>query len=301
VTSLHTDAVAYARLYARLALQRMLQGGAPGVRHSCAHWLADKMSKRMQRQLRRHLFASDWLMVGPRGIGDLQDLAASVPHSKIRRGLRREIFKPQVVACLRARLGLPAEAKILTFSGRLSAGKNVARVATVVRGLRERGVDAHAVFAGDGVARASLSRELGAAGHFLGYVAQSELAAILTASDLFLFPSKIEIWPNAVVEARACGVPVLVDARGGGALVQRSGYDGLVVEDSDESWIDAAQALLKDPQRMRQIGAAACALSDQLVPDWSQILSHDLAQVWHRYYDAKTTHARTRGTALFGA
>ena len=44
----------------------------------------------------------------------------------------------------------------------------------------------------------------------LGYLGQSELADLYKSCDLFVFPSKFEIGPNVVLEAKACGAVCVV-------------------------------------------------------------------------------------------
>jgi glycosyltransferase involved in cell wall biosynthesis len=79
------------------------------------------------------------------------------------------------------------------------------------------------VFAGDGPLRESLeaeARSLGIENHvrFLGFVNQSALPEVYTASDLLVLPSEFEAWGLVVNEAMVCGVPAVVSDQVGARL-----------------------------------------------------------------------------------
>jgi len=82
--------------------------------------------------------------------------------------------------------------------------------------------NARLVIAGDGPLRAQLATEsekLGIASRtcFLGFVNQSQLPAVYTASDVMVLPSNYEPFAVVVNEAMCCGCPVIVSDRVGAA------------------------------------------------------------------------------------
>jgi glycosyltransferase involved in cell wall biosynthesis len=89
------------------------------------------------------------------------------------------------------------------------------------------------------------------------HMPQSMLPQIYGAADVFVFPSLLEGLGLVVLEAMACGCPVIVSENGPGDVV-RDGVDGFVVPAGDSEAIEAA--LLKlyvDPDLRRAMGAAA--------------------------------------------
>ena len=83
------------------------------------------------------------------------------------------------------------------------------------------------------------------------------LAERYRAADVFLFPTLVEGMPLVVLEAMACGLPVIVTANGPGGIV-RHGVDGLIIEErSDEAVAQALEDLYRDPERRRAMGRAA--------------------------------------------
>ncbi|MBT6275816.1 MAG: glycosyltransferase family 4 protein, partial [Chromatiales bacterium] len=280
VSSVHTQTPEYCGVYVEAMARRWLGNHALG-RALLRHWRPGvRMERRMSHKLERHLGESDWVL-------SAEQLASrsgpSQPrHSRLRRGIDRSVFtpdaRPQNAAPPLAEV--PKDATVLACTGRLSHGKRVELVVDLTLALRDKGHNVHAVFAGDGPLRPRLQARLGRYGHFLGHVAQTGVAAMLRRAQLFVFPSQIEHWPNAVAEAKACGAPVLVAPCGGGRLVETDGADGIIVDGTLPAWMEAAQALLSDPARLCAVSKAGAAHVERVIPSWESVLKEDLFPVW---------------------
>ena len=82
-----------------------------------------------------------------------------------------------------------------------------------------------------------------------------KLDALLAAADVFVLPSAIDQWPNAVMEAMAAGVPPVVSAVGGMPEMVLPRPAGVVLADTaPETLRDAILGLLDDPERRRVAG-----------------------------------------------
>jgi len=94
--------------------------------------------------------------------------------------------------------------------------------------------------------------------HFLGWQDRTQLPALLAESNLFVYPSRHEGMPNAVLEAMASGLPVIATAIAGNEELVQDGRTGLLVPPDDVSALAAALAdLLPDAARREGMGAAA--------------------------------------------
>jgi glycosyltransferase involved in cell wall biosynthesis len=81
---------------------------------------------------------------------------------------------------------------------------------------------------------------------------------LLASADVFVLPSRIDQWPNAVMEAMSAGVPPVVSDVGGMPEMVLHGAAGVVLADgAPETLRDAILGLLDDPARRRALGAAA--------------------------------------------
>lgn len=118
----------------------------------------------------------------------------------------------------RRRLGLPAEALVFGYVGRLSGDKRgETMLQAFAEALRQTPRDMRLVVAGDGWKAddwREMARSLGIARrvHFAGW--QSDPKQIYHALDVFVLPSLAEGFPLGVMEAMACGVPGLVHPMG---------------------------------------------------------------------------------------
>ncbi|MEZ5850088.1 MAG: glycosyltransferase [Hyphomicrobiaceae bacterium] len=145
-------------------------------------------------------------------------LAAVLPHAEIRvitNGLDLARFMPGDKAAARRRLGLPVAGRIIGSVGRLTRVKGHDVLVAAAELLP---ADVLVAIVGDGAEAANLhalasSRGVGERVRFLGQ--RDDIAAILPAFDVFCLPSRSEGLPRSIIEAQACGVPVVATDVGG--------------------------------------------------------------------------------------
>ncbi len=144
-------------------------------------------------------------------------------------GLDLQRFRPQPKATARAALGLPLDRDLLLFGANNSLTdprKGAVLLEAALHQAREDGSLDHAAAVIFGAA--APARFAGLPTHSMGYINDEErLATLYAAADLFIAPSVQDNFPNTVLEALACGTPVV--AFGVGGLIdmiqhQQSGY-----------------------------------------------------------------------------
>lgn len=169
-------------------------------------------------------------------------------------------------AAWRRRLGLPINAPVLLWAGRLGREKNVDFLFGLYKAVAQRLPDARLVLVGDGPERARLQSEY--CRHrgitFAGRVERTELPHLYGLADVFVFPSTTDTFGMVVLEAQSCGLPVIVSDVGGPQELVVSGETGFVVEaDKLEAWTAAVLGMLEtkreDPEVFARMRAAARA------------------------------------------
>lgn len=156
--------------------------------------------------------------------------------------------------------GIPRDAFVVGWVGRMTGVKDTDAVLEIVRATRALGVDAALVMVGDGPDRERLeerAHELGIARStfFVGY--QPEVAGYYRLFDAFLLPSVNEGTPVSAIEALASGTPVVATRVGGVPDVVRDGEDGFLFEPGDVEGAAARLALLASDAALREtLGAA---------------------------------------------
>lgn len=83
---------------------------------------------------------------------------------------------------------------------------------------------------------------------------QSDVARYLNMSDVYCCTSKVEGLPIAVLEAMACGLPVITTPAGGVVDIVKDGVNGFVVKASSELLADKMNLIATDLQLLRKMG-----------------------------------------------
>ncbi len=119
---------------------------------------------------------------------------------------------------LRKRLGIPVDGVVVGSVGRLDPVKNHEVVFRAIQMLRSRGVDIRFLLVGDGRRHEFLQQEiyrLGIEDNVLLYGRSDSVAELINCMDLYIQSSWYEGFSNTILEAMACGVPVLISRVGG--------------------------------------------------------------------------------------
>lgn len=195
-------------------------------------------------------------------------------------GVDASIFSPESRAESRAKLGLSTYTPLLLFVGNLKASKGCLDLLEAFPALLAARPLARLIYVGTGPARNALLERAKALGcldrvEMAGSVAHAELGDWFRAADLLCLPSHNEGVPNVVLEAMACGTPVVATSVGGipevvplyaGILVpphQRQALSTALIDASARNWnhkLIAAHARgYRWEDNIRQLDAILCA------------------------------------------
>jgi glycosyltransferase involved in cell wall biosynthesis len=161
---------------------------------------------------------------------------------------------------LRTALGLPPDARLAGFVGRLTWAKDHATLIRSFRLVRTRLPGATLVLVGDGPLKpelVDLAVAEGVADRVLFLGDRNDIAELLPGLDLFVMSSVTEGYSIALLEACASGLPIVATRVGGNAEIVREGINGLLVpERTPAALADAIVTLLADDARAGTMGQA---------------------------------------------
>lgn len=195
-------------------------------------------------------------------------------------------LRPADLALSSARTMPDNRAPRLIVVCRQEKGKGVEHAIASLPALIQRFPGIRLDIVGDGSALASfkmMADSLGLNPHiqFHGHVRQSEVTALLKRADLFCLPSASEGFPKSVIEAMACGLPVVTTpvsvlpslvGRGGGVLL---------TETSGGAVAAAVTHCLSDPERYAAMSQAAIATARcYSLENWRDTIGGYLREAW---------------------
>ncbi len=159
----------------------------------------------------------------------------------------------------------------LLFVGRFVEKKGGEYLLQAFARLRQRFPDLQLAMAGDGPLwseQRRLAQSLGVPVEFPGRLTSEQIRAELNRARIFCLPSitagngDAEGLPISILEAQACGVPVITSARGGATEGIEPGVTGLAFPEKDiEALTHSIESLLRDPARMDRMSAAAASFA----------------------------------------
>jgi glycosyltransferase involved in cell wall biosynthesis len=161
----------------------------------------------------------------------------------LRNGVDLELFRPLDRGQLRQKFGM--RRRTLGSVGHLIQRKGHHHVIAALPGLP----DTDLVIVGEGPERSSLEKLAAARGvsdrvNFLGAVEQGHLPAIYSAIDALVLASNREGWANVLLEAMACGTPVVASPVWGTPEIVSSPEAGVLMPSLDSAGVVAGVAQL---------------------------------------------------------
>jgi glycosyltransferase involved in cell wall biosynthesis len=240
----------------------------------------------------------------------LTSFGSSTPVHVVYHGLNAD-YEP-LVAAAAARRDEPARVRLLAVA-RLVRKKGLDTFVDACALLRDRGVDFEAVIVGESgdheqeVRARVAATGLGARVTFLGPLTQTGLFAQYQQASVFALPCRIledgdrDGIPNVLMEAMACGLPVVTTGVSGITELVRDGVNGLIVEpDRPIDLADSLHRLIKDPELARHLAERGRrTVSERFdaataAARMASLLTVTSPPVHHRAAVAIRTHGRVR-------
>ncbi|MGJ6964063.1 glycosyltransferase family 4 protein [Streptosporangium sp. G11] len=158
----------------------------------------------------------------------------------------------------RAALGLPQDAPVVAYVGRLTQVKRPDRFVAVAHAVLGRIPGCHFVMCGGGELGRQVERDAETVRdsfHLLGW--RGDVETVYAAADVVLLTSDNEGTPLTLVEAGMAGTPVVSTLVGSVSEVVRDGHTGLLSGTDPDELAAHTVRLLSDPGLARRMGGAA--------------------------------------------
>ena len=200
-------------------------------------------------------------------------IASGIPSEKIHRipnSVDTSRFMPVESAqkdLLRKKLNLPQNATIVVYTGRLVSYKGLPLLLKVWDEIRRKHENVLLILAGTGGLDIDNCEEV-----LREYVKDNRLenqvvftgavqnvSEYLQASDIFVFPSENDAFPSSLVEAMACGLPVVSTPVGAIKTIITNEKTGLLIQPGNaEQLYQALDVILSNKEMAYRLGKAAC-------------------------------------------
>jgi 1,2-diacylglycerol 3-alpha-glucosyltransferase len=229
----------------------------------------------------------------------LQRFGVNSPVEVIPNGVDLAHIRGRVEPIDRAELGFSQDDVLLIYTGRIAPEKNLAFLLRSFSGLAQAYDKVGLILVGDGPERDNLQDRANLMGiaprvRFTGMVPYEKVRQYLAASDAFVTASVTEVHPLSVIEAMACGLPVLgIQSPGIGDMIE-DGVTGLLIHEEDLAAFTAKMVRLVTEHDLRHTLSqqARQAVEAYAIEHTAQMMvecyKHVIRQASGRYHSFRT-------------
>lgn len=178
---------------------------------------------------------------------------------------------PAVRSQMRQEYGIPDNARVLLYVGRLAREKNLELLLNAFDILASKHPDIHLLIVGGGPYEPrcrSLANALRNAERvkFTGYVAREKVGRYYSVGDVFAFPSLTETQGLVVAEALCAGLPCVAVNAGGTPEMFVDGEDGMLARNDVNDFASKIDTLLSEPGLLKTFSVRAMKNAERFSP-----------------------------------
>ncbi|MGB8645307.1 MAG: glycosyltransferase [Anaerolineae bacterium] len=198
----------------------------------------------------------------------LERYGTHCPVTVVHNGIAMDRFQNVEPGFLHARLGLPAQARILLAVGRLTQEKNVGFLVNVLARVHEYNPDVYLIPVGQGPLRDEFQAQAARMGIgknlvFTGPIPMEEMPRVYADADIYVSASFSEAHSMAALEALASGVPMVVVRDQSLAMMVVEGQNGFVVDLDEQVFAQRVLDILEHPEAQQTMRACSREISNR--------------------------------------
>lgn len=215
----------------------------------------------------------------------------TIPH-----GIDLELFNPEERQCCRSLLHIDQDAKVMIFSsaGDLDicpwkGGKLLVDILKVINRKTNHKIDLLVV--GKGELKALLPlKNLNV--HKIGYVTSEKfMSLLLSAADLFIYPTRADSFGLVLAESIACGTPAVTFDIGGCSDIIKNDVSGILIKPFDiETFSDKSIELLNNKKKLAALSESSRKFAEQ---------HFDLENIAKQHFELFSSTIRKQGHGEF--
>ena len=212
-----------------------------------------------------------------------------VPVAAVSNGVDLRYFKPgRASDGIYKKYGVDKNKKTVLYLGRIDPEKNVQAVIDAYIKVKNNVNDIQLVIVGDGVDKARLEKYIGDTKdvHFLGRVTPPELYDVYKFGDVFVTASEIETQGIVLIEAAACGMPLVAVNAGAVREVCKNGENGVLCEPGNVTQMaEAITKILADDKLRKSYSKKSLEIAKE--HDFERTLDR-FENIYRKVMDSKT-------------